>query len=139
MNACLKIPNIKFKAVCDIWTDYNQKRVYRMLKKYGHELNAYVDYKEMLAKEKDLDAVIVATPDFWHARHTIAALDANGAVRVDLRADFQASLESAQGERLFVDHLHPTSEGHALVAERLLGPVATSLGLDAGGAPRPVP
>ena len=31
MNSCLKIPNIKFKAVCDIWTDYNQKRAYRML------------------------------------------------------------------------------------------------------------
>ena len=76
MNACLKIPNIKFKAVCDIWEDYNLKRAYRLLKKYGHELNAYVDYKEMLAKEKDLDAVIVATPDFWHARHAIDSMEA---------------------------------------------------------------
>jgi predicted dehydrogenase len=76
MNSCLKIPNIKFKAVCDIWTDYNQKRAYRMLRKYGHELNAYVDYREMLAKEKDLDAVIVATPDFWHAPHAVASMEA---------------------------------------------------------------
>jgi len=76
MNSCLKIPNIKFKAVCDIWTDYNQKRAYRMLRKYGHELNAYVDYREMLAKEKDLDAVIVATPDFWHADHAAASMEA---------------------------------------------------------------
>ncbi len=38
MNACLKIPNIQFKAVCDIWEDYNLKRAYRLLKKYGHEL-----------------------------------------------------------------------------------------------------
>ncbi|MHC4464870.1 MAG: hypothetical protein ACYS30_26085 [Planctomycetota bacterium] len=24
MNACLKIPGIRFKALCDIWTAYNQ-------------------------------------------------------------------------------------------------------------------
>lgn len=76
MNACLKIPNIKFKAVCDIWTDYNQKRAYRMLRKYGHECNPYEDYREMLAKEKGLDAVIVATPDFWHAPHAVQSMEA---------------------------------------------------------------
>lgn len=76
MNAMLKIPNIRFKAVCDIWTDYNQKRAYRLLKKYGHKLNAYMDYQEMLAQERDLDAVIIATPDFWHERHTVDCLNA---------------------------------------------------------------
>ena len=76
MNACLKIPNIRFKAVCDIWTEYNQKRAYNLLRKYGHELNPYENYEEMLAREKDLDAVLVATPDFWHARHAIACMEA---------------------------------------------------------------
>jgi predicted dehydrogenase len=76
MNACRNIPGIRFKAVCDIWTTYNQKRVSRMLKAYRHEHNTYVDYKEMLDKEKDLDAVIVATPDFWHSPHTVACLEA---------------------------------------------------------------
>jgi len=76
MNAMLKIPNIRFKAICDIWEDYNQKRAYRLLKKYGHELNAYTDYQKMLANEKSLDAVIIATPDFWHAPHAEACLQA---------------------------------------------------------------
>ena len=76
MTACRKIPGIRFKAVCDIWTDYNQKRVSRTLKAYRHDHNTYVDYQDMLAKEKDLDAVIIATPDFWHAPHTIACLEA---------------------------------------------------------------
>ncbi|MHC4173278.1 MAG: Gfo/Idh/MocA family oxidoreductase [Planctomycetota bacterium] len=76
MNACLKIPGIRFKAVCDIWTAYNQRRVSRTLKAFRHEHNTYVDYQEMLDKEKDLDAVIIATPDFWHAEHAIACLKA---------------------------------------------------------------
>jgi len=76
MNACLKIQGIRIKAVCDIWESYNQKRVSRMLGKYRHEHNTYTDYREMLDKEKDLDAVIVATPDFWHPPHTVACLEA---------------------------------------------------------------
>ena len=77
MEACRKIPNVKFKAVCDIWEAYNQKRVVNLLGRYGHKCNAYVDYKEMLDKEKGkIDAVIIATPDFWHAEHTIACMEA---------------------------------------------------------------
>ncbi|MHC4118015.1 MAG: Gfo/Idh/MocA family protein [Planctomycetota bacterium] len=76
MTACRKMPGIRFKAVCDIWTAFNQKRVSRTLKAYRHEHNTYVDYQDMLAKEKDLDAVIIATPDFWHAPHTVACLKA---------------------------------------------------------------
>jgi len=76
MNACRNIPGIRFKAVCDIWTAYNQRRVSRLLARYGYEHNTYVDYREMLDKEKDLDAVIVATPDFWHADHAVACLKA---------------------------------------------------------------
>lgn len=66
---------VHFKAVCDIW-DYNRKKASNMLNAYkhlGHAGTPYVDFEEMLDKE-DLDCVIVATPDFWHARHTIASL-----------------------------------------------------------------
>jgi len=76
MNACLKIPGIRIRAVCDIWQAYNQKRASRMLKKYRHEHNTYVDYREMLDKQKDLDAVIIATPDFCHSPHTVVCLNA---------------------------------------------------------------
>jgi len=94
MNACLKIPGVRFKAVCDIWTAYNQKRASRMLKKLGQVNNAYTDYKEMLAKEKDLDAVIVATPDFRHADHAIACLNAGHHVYCE--KEMSNTLESAR-------------------------------------------
>ncbi len=75
-DALLRIPGIRFKAVCDIWK-YSLKRGSGMLKKYGYQVNAYVDFDEMLAAEKDnIDAVVVATPDFVHHAHTIASLKA---------------------------------------------------------------
>jgi predicted dehydrogenase len=78
MNAIIQgqVPGIRFKAICDIWTAYNQKRVSGILKAYKHEHNTYEDYKEMLDKEKDLDVVLVATPDFWHSPHAVACMEA---------------------------------------------------------------
>ena len=76
METCLRLPGLRFKAVCDIWAAYNLKRAVGVLKRYGHPVTAYTDCEEMLAEEKDLDAVLIATPDFWHARHTVACLNA---------------------------------------------------------------
>lgn len=75
-DAMLRIPGLRFRAVCDIWTEYNQKRVVNILKKYKHEVNAYEDYREMLDKETSIDAVVIATPDFWHSQHTVDCLKA---------------------------------------------------------------
>jgi predicted dehydrogenase len=41
----------------------------------------YGDYREML-KEKDLDIVLVGSPDHWHALHTIAAIESGADVYV---------------------------------------------------------
>ena len=76
LDAMLRIPGLRFRAVCDIWEEYNQKRAVRILKKYKFDVNGYTDHREMLDKEKDLDAVIIATPDFWHAPHTVDCLEA---------------------------------------------------------------
>jgi Predicted dehydrogenases and related proteins len=75
LNASLKIPDIRYRAVCDIWP-YNRTYGERLLKKFDHDARPFEDYREMLAEVPDLDAVIVATPDFVHAEHTNAALRA---------------------------------------------------------------
>ena len=93
MEDCRKIPGVRFKAVCDIWP-YNRKWISRRLRAYRHEHNAYADYRDMLDKEKDLDAVIVATPDFWHADHTVACLEAG--LHVYCEKEMSNTLESAR-------------------------------------------
>jgi predicted dehydrogenase len=75
-EAMSNIPGLHFQAVCDIW-DYNRKGgMGKVRALQGHLPNGYTDAEEMLAKEKELDAVIVATPDFWHAPHTVMCLEA---------------------------------------------------------------
>ncbi|MFA5263204.1 MAG: Gfo/Idh/MocA family oxidoreductase [Opitutaceae bacterium] len=75
LEAMLNIPGLNFRAVCDIW-DYSRIYGQRKLGKAGFKVNAYADIEDMLAKEKGLDAVVIATPDFWHSRHTNICLKA---------------------------------------------------------------
>jgi len=66
----------------------------------GKKPRTYTDYREML-KEKDLDIVLVATPDHWHALAMIAAVEAGADVyvqkpiSVDIR-EAQAMLAAAR-------------------------------------------
>jgi predicted dehydrogenase len=93
VDNCLKIPGIRFVAVCDIWP-YSQRYALRRLKAYRQEVNAYEDYREMLDKEKALDAVLVATPDWMHAEQTIACLQAGKHVYCE--KEMSNSLEQAK-------------------------------------------
>lgn len=75
-EAMSNIPELHFQAVCDIW-DYNrQGGIAKVRALQGHTPKGYSDIDEMLATEKGLDAVIVATPDFWHSPHTVKCLEA---------------------------------------------------------------
>jgi len=70
-----KVSGIRMKAVCDFWS-YGQKVGGGLCKNRKHEVTLYEDYQDMLAREKDLDAVIIATPDFVHHEMTNACLEA---------------------------------------------------------------
>lgn len=90
--AALKIPGVRFKAVCDLWP-YHQKYAANILKEYKQPVTAYADHDEMLRKEK-LDAVLIATPDWVHARQTIAAVKAG--CHVYCEKEMATTLEDAR-------------------------------------------
>jgi predicted dehydrogenase len=94
LSSMLKIPGLRFRAVCDIWAEYNLKRAVNLLRKYKFDVNGYEDYREMLDKEKGLDAVIIATPDFWHAQHTVDCLRAG--LHVYCEKEMSNTLEGAR-------------------------------------------
>ncbi len=69
-------PTINFKAICDIRPDKRITLKGLVRRKWGAFPNEYVDYKEMIEKEKELDAVFIATPDVWHSPMTCDCLKA---------------------------------------------------------------
>lgn len=60
-------------AICDV--DKRQRDGALQVKGLT-EARAYHDYRELLEKERDVDAVIIATPDHWHVPIVQAALQA---------------------------------------------------------------
>ncbi len=93
LRECFKIPGIRFKAVCDIWS-FSKKYAANTLKKRGQPVNTYEDYRQMLADEKDLNAVIIATPDWVHSEHTQACLKAG--LHVYCEKEMAPTLEQAR-------------------------------------------
>jgi predicted dehydrogenase len=75
LESLLNIEGVKIVALCDIW-EFHLEQGARYLSKLGNPVNAYENYEDLLAKEKDLQAVVIATPDFWHAPMTNACLKA---------------------------------------------------------------
>jgi len=91
---CLKIPSVRFVAVVDIWP-YHQRYASNILRKYNHQVNVYADCREMLASESDLDAAIIASPDWVHAEQTIACLEAG--LHVYCEKEMSNTIEGAAG------------------------------------------
>jgi len=75
LESLLIIEGIQLVAVVDIW-DYARTYAGKYLNKLGVEVRTYENYEDLLAGEKDLQAVVVACPDFWHAPVTNACLNA---------------------------------------------------------------
>lgn len=62
-------PDVEIAALCDVDVGYAEP----MLRRYARR-PAFRDYRELLDTVKDLHAVMIATPDHWHAPIAIAAM-----------------------------------------------------------------
>ena len=69
-DTCITVPGVKLVAACDLYDG----RLEAAKKKYGTDIFVTRDYKEILAR-KDIDAVIIATPDHWHKDISIEAMN----------------------------------------------------------------
>ncbi len=70
-EAAAKVPGAKLVAAADCYDG----RLAHMKELFGQDILATRDYREVLAR-KDIDAVLIGTPDHWHSRITIDALNA---------------------------------------------------------------
>lgn len=78
----LKLPDVELVALCDIDQSVLDQRNSELEKQIGKKVKEYKDYRKLL-EDKDLDAVIIGTPDHWHALQTIHACEAGKDVYVE--------------------------------------------------------
>jgi predicted dehydrogenase len=74
-NTAIQIPGVKVIGACDLYDG----RLAEAKRQYGNDIFTTRDYREILNK-KDVDAVIIATPDHWHKDISVAAMNAGKAV-----------------------------------------------------------
>lgn len=69
-NTAITVPGVKLVAACDLYDG----RLADAKKKWGNDIFTTRNYNEILDR-KDIDAVIIAVPDFWHKEISVAAMN----------------------------------------------------------------
>ena len=76
MRDLMGFSEVQMVAVCDPVPEHRERARQRVNRRYGNQdCIAYNDFRDLLARN-DIDAVLIATPDHWHALITIAACQA---------------------------------------------------------------
>lgn len=75
LKAFLDQPNVECGALCDVDRNVLEERAAEVEKIQGKKPVLYDDYQKLL-ENKDIDVVINATPDHWHALIAIHAMEA---------------------------------------------------------------
>lgn len=77
----MKIPEVNVMAICDVDENVISRRV-EEVKEAGIKLKTYTDYRKLL-DNKDIDVVIIGTPDHWHCLQMVDACAAGKDVYVE--------------------------------------------------------
>ena len=73
-----KVPHVELAAVCDVY----EKNASSTKQWAGGSCQAFHDFRDVL-DQKDIDAVVIATPDHWHAIPAVKACQAGKDVYVE--------------------------------------------------------
>lgn len=82
-----KVPNCKIVALCDVDSRLFPEAVKTVERLQGHKPDTVEDFRKLIER-KDLHAVSIATPDYWHALQTIWACQAGKDVYVEKPVSF---------------------------------------------------
>lgn len=74
--------NVEVTAICDTWKVRRDQAAAKVKERYGKDPRQFSNYQDLLAL-KDVDAVIIATPDFSHARILTDAIKAGKDVFIE--------------------------------------------------------
>jgi hypothetical protein len=95
LEAFTRNMDLKVVSLCDVNEASIQKTLQAIAKFQATAPRTFVDYREMLVSG-DLDVVIVATPDHWHALPAIAAMKAGA----DVYLEKPVGVDVIEGEAL---------------------------------------
>jgi len=120
-KAMRQVPGVEFVAVCDVY----EPRAEAARQWAGPRCSRYADFRKLLDL-KPLDAVLVATPDHWHAIPTVLACQAGKDVFVEKPLahnvrEGRAMVDAARRHgRIVQAGLQHRSAGHYRQAERIV-------------------
>ena len=75
LSSFLSNPDVECVALCDVDRNVLNRRTDDIVKMVRPKPKLYVDYRKML-ENKDIDAIIIGTPDHWHCLILCYALEA---------------------------------------------------------------
>lgn len=79
LDSAAKLQNdtgrVEIASVCDVFNRYRNEAVERVKSATKQAPKALADYRDVI-HDPAIDAVVIATPDHWHARQTLDALAA---------------------------------------------------------------
>ena len=78
----LSNPGVNCVALCDVDENVLNEKAADIKTKFNQTPKLYKDFRKLL-EQKDIDAVIIGTPDHWHCLMTVYALQAGKDVYVE--------------------------------------------------------